>query len=127
MSKDKDLTGRNDPKIRGSVPGYNPASQPVGEPSPEAIKHAKRLIALKWTKETNVDTIAGTWQAGYIFGKMDAAKEGQPDELLEARKEIERLKKLVEINWHEANDDGGVAPPVGLKKKWEQYKKSLNL
>lgn len=43
----------------------------IGDPSPEAIEYAKRLIALKWTKETNVDTIACTWQAGYIFGQID--------------------------------------------------------
>lgn len=47
----------------------------IGEPSPEAIDFAKRMIALKWTKETNVDTIASCWQAGYLFGQIDSGSK----------------------------------------------------
>jgi hypothetical protein len=43
----------------------------IGEPSPQAIDHAKRLIALRWTTEKNIDTIAGTWQAGYVAAQLD--------------------------------------------------------
>lgn len=45
----------------------------IGEPSPQAIDFAERMIALKWTRETNVDTIAGTWQAGYVAAQLDLA------------------------------------------------------
>jgi hypothetical protein len=43
----------------------------IGEPSPQAVEHARRLIALGWTKETRIDTIAGTWQAGYVAAQLD--------------------------------------------------------
>lgn len=48
--------------------------------SEEAIDHARRMIALKWTKETNVERIAGTWDAGYLFGQLDQKKEWQEKE-----------------------------------------------
>lgn len=44
----------------------------IGDPSPQAIDFAKRMIALKWTKETNVDVVAGNWQAGYVRAQVEA-------------------------------------------------------
>lgn len=39
----------------------------------EANEHAKRIIALGWHKNRTEEVIAGAWEAGYIFGQIDAA------------------------------------------------------
>jgi hypothetical protein len=64
----------------------------VGDPSPEAISFAKRMIALKWTKETNVETVAGMWQAGYVHAKVDQRKTF---ESMEKEQQIDTLKLLM--------------------------------
>lgn len=74
----------------------------IGDPSPEAIAFAKRMIALKWTKETNVDTIASCWQAGYVHSQIDAnkiAKEDEPTATLnKSRPQEEPGKESVQSN-----------------------------
>lgn len=65
------------------------------ELSSEAIDFAKRMIALGWTKETDIKVIAGSWQAGYIFGQID--KEQQIARLLVAKEaENKRLREALE-------------------------------
>lgn len=78
----------------------------IGDPSPEAIGFAKRRIALKWTKETNVDTVACTWQAGYVHAQIDE------------RKKVNDGKKWIEI----AEDEKSLPPEstvvLGYNEKW---------
>lgn len=98
------------------------AHEKIGEPSTQAIEFAERMIALKWTKETRVDIVAGNWQAGYVAAQVDAQQQ-----TAQAEKEILRLKgllkNLVEGIW-------GTDPFRENETKeeyWQQFCKDNNL
>lgn len=81
-----------------------PEENKIGDPSSEAIDHAKRLIALKWTKETNVYIIAGTWQAGYVAAQIDYASCPYEQEVKRLRYALETLRHGIFESEQAVND-----------------------
>lgn len=85
----------------------------------DAKKEIQRLIEAHYGTDQH---LFAQQRDGAEFGYSLASKA-----LEDAKKEIERLKKLVEKLWWDAKDNGGLDEAISAKPDWLAYKKLNNL